>query len=372
MQTADILVIGAGIAGVSAAAHLARHGRVTLLEAEAQPGYHATGRSAAIFIRNYGNETLRALNAAAEPIFQAPKDLSDQPLLSPRGELLLAAPEELPALENYLDGAVGVERLSAAQAAELVPILQSDKIAAAAIEWDAQDIDVNGLLQGYLRQFRRAGGHMVTQARVQSLSHSAGVWTVQTAQGRYQAQTVVNAAGAWAGEIARMAGAHTIELTPCRRSAALIPAPAGYDISGWPLFGSVAENWYAKPDAGRLMVSPAEEDPVAPQDAWADDMVLAEGLARYHAMVKTPITRLERSWAGLRTFARDYTPVVGFDPDLSGFFWLAGQGGYGVQTAPALASITEQLITDREVAHVACLGEEVLAALSPARGGLSS
>jgi len=342
----DIIVIGGGIAGTSAAAECARAGaNVTVLESEPQIGYHATGRSAAIFIRNYGNATLRALNAVAEPIFEQPGEISDTPILSPRGELMVASEEELPVLDAYLDGAVGVERLTGQEAAEIVPILRPERIAGAMIERDARGIDVDRLLQGYARMLRGRGGQIVTGAAVQALRHQAGQWHVETAQGTFSAPVIVNAAGAWADEIAAMAGLPRLGLQPYRRSAAIIPAPEGHDTEHWPIFGSIAETWYAKPEAGKLMVSPADEDPVDPHDAWPEDMVLAEGLHRFEQAVTHEVTRLEHSWAGLRTFAPDRTPVAGFDPRGNGFFWLAGQGGYGVQTAPALSQFSAGLLT---------------------------
>ncbi|WP_239521038.1 NAD(P)/FAD-dependent oxidoreductase [Pseudooceanicola aestuarii] len=358
-----MLVIGGGIAGISAAAHLARHMSVRVLEAEGHPGTQATARSAAIFIRNYGNATLRALNAAAAPVMDAPGEGFDGPVLSPRGEMLLASEAELTALEDYATGAHGLEHLDAREAVELVPILRPERIAAAIIEWDAQDIDVDRLLSGYLRLLRHRGGTVETGAPVTAMTRRDGLWQV-TAGGRiHVAPLVVNAAGAWAGQVAAQAGALPVDLSPLRRSAALLPAPGGRDLSRWPLFGSVSETWYAKPDAGKLMVSPADEDPVPPHDVWPDDMVLAEGLDRYEQAVTEPVARVERSWAGLRTFAPDRTPVVGFDPRAEGLFWLAGQGGYGVQTAPALAALTEALVTGT----VPALSEDVIAALDPRR-----
>lgn len=364
MTRPDIIVIGGGIAGVSAAAELARGGaRVTLLEGEAQLGYHSTGRSAAIFIRNYGNATLRALNAAAEPVFENPGDICEGPLLSPRGELLIASEEELPVLEAYLDGSSGIERLTGAEAAEIVPILCADRIAGAMIEHGAQGIDVDLMLQGYARLLRAHSGQIVTGAQVGDIRHDGTLWQVETPQGTFAAPIIVNAAGAWADEVAMRAGTAQVGLQPMRRSAAIIPAPEGYECETWPIFGSIAETWYAKPEAGKLMVSPADEDPVDPHDAWADDMVLAEGLHRFEQAVTVPVTRVEHSWAGLRSFVADRTPVTGFAPGKPGFFWLAGQGGYGVQTAPALSRLTAALVLGQSPE----LAPEVIAALSPER-----
>jgi len=364
MTPADVIVVGGGIAGISAAAEIAGDGaRVTVLEGEAQLGYHSTGRSAAIFIRNYGNATLRALNAAAEQVFETPGEIAGSSLLSPRGELLLATDEEMTALESYIEGAEGVDRLSTGEAVELVPILRPEHIGGAVIERGARDIDVDRALQGYARLLKARGGRIVTGAAVSGISRSGDIWEVTTDKEVHAAPVLINAAGAWADDIARLAGVGTVGLRPMRRSAALLPAPDGHDISTWPLFGSVSETWYAKPDAGRLMVSPADEDPVDPHDAWADDMVLAEGLYRYEQAVTVPVTRVESNWAGLRSFTWDRTPVAGFDPSADGFFWLAGQGGYGVQTAPALARLCSALVSGREPA----LAPLAVLALSPSR-----
>jgi D-arginine dehydrogenase len=363
----DVLVIGGGIAGISAAARLAPDARVTVLEAEPAIGHHSSGRSAAIFIRNYGNATLRALNAASAPFLAQPEGVSDSSLLSPRGELLLATEEDLAKFDAYLDGSDGLERLSPQQALELVPILRREAIVAAAIEWDAQDIDVDRMLQGFARKLRSLGGSIVTGAPVQSIVRQDGVWTVVTPAGEFMASLLINAAGGWADAVARMAGVRSSGLAALRRSAVLIPAPEGHDINRWPLFANAGDQWYAKPEAGKLMISPADEDPVDPHDVWADDMVIAEGLHRYEQAVTTPVTRVEHCWAGMRTFAPDRTPVVGFAPDADGFFWLAGQGGYGMQTAPALS----QLVADLCLGRLSPLAQTVIEALSPGRAALN-
>ncbi|PLS20426.1 NAD(P)/FAD-dependent oxidoreductase [Neptunicoccus cionae] len=363
MTQPDIIVIGGGIAGTSAAAHLAEHANVLLLEAEPQFGYHSTGRSAAIFIRNYGNAVLRALNNAAAPVLQSGEGICDSGLLSPRGELLIAGEEDITELENYAREATGLEHLSPEQALELVPILRPERIAAAILEPDAQDIDVDRMLQGYLRLLRGRGGKTVPNSRVCGLTRDNGLWRVTTKETEFSAPVIVNAGGAWADQIAQMAGASPVGLTPMRRSAVLLDAPQGYNIDHWPLFASVTESWYAKPDAGRLLVSPADEDPTHPHDAWPDDMVLAEGLYRYEQAVTVAVTRPSHSWAGLRSFTPDRTPVVGFDPVQEGFFWLAGQGGYGVQTAPALATLCAALC----IGKAPDLNAATVAELSPAR-----
>ena len=362
-ERTDVLVIGGGMAGISAGAEIAADAEVIVLEAEGAIGHHSTGRSAAMFLRNYGNAVLRRLNAAAAEVFEAPGDLVEGPLLTQRGELLLAGPEEVAALEDYLDGAEGMARITPGEAVAMVPILRADRIAAAALERDGHDIDVDLLLQGYVRRLRRRGGRVVTGAGVTSLARAGGVWRAETPAGTFEAPVVVNAAGAWADRVAVLAAVAPVGLVPMRRSAAILPAPAGHDVTRWPLFASISESWYAKPEAGKLLVSPADEDPVEPHDAWPDDMVLAEGLYNFEQAVTVPVTRVERSWAGLRSFVADRSPVAGFAPDTQGFLWLAGQGGYGIQTAPALAGLAADLVAGRTPA----LAPDVVAAVAPGR-----
>lgn len=360
---ADIIVIGGGMAGISAGAELAKDASVLVLESEKTIGYHASGRTAAIFIRNYGNESLRALNVDSEGFFCAPEGVSDSSLLTERGQLMFAHEADLPDLEAYLKGAAGMEILTPAEAHTLVPALKTDLIVKAAYEKSAQDIDVDRMLQGYQRLLRSGGGQVVTSAPVQKIERRNGIWHISAGENEYQAKIIVNAAGAWADEIAKQAGVKPVGVTPLRRSAAILPRPDFEDFDKWPLFVSASESFYAKPEAGMLMVSPADEDPVEPHDAWPDDMVIAEGLFRFEEATTISVTRLEHSWAGLRTFAPDRTPVVGFAPDVDGFFWLAGQGGYGIQTAPALSKLTADLITGKAPS----LSAAVIRALEPDR-----
>lgn len=363
----DVIVIGGGIAGISAGAHLAADAEVVVLERERHPGTHATGRSAAMLIDGYGNAAIRALTAAGRAMFARPDpEFWPEALLKARGELRLGRPEDAGALDAAAAGLPRLRRLSAAEAVEMVPILAKGAIEAALHDAEAADIDVDHLLQGYLRLFRSKGGRIEAMAEVHEITRTRGLWHVSTGSDAFVAPVVVNAAGAWADGVAALAGVGELGITPMRRSAAILPAPEGHDPSPWPLFGSVTESWYAKPMGGKLMVSPAEEDPVEAQDAYADDMVLAEGIDRFAQMTTAPVTRVERSWAGLRSFAPDRTPVAGFDPRAHGFFWLAGQGGYGIQTAPALSALTAALVAG----HMPALAPDVVAALDPGRPAL--
>jgi D-arginine dehydrogenase len=361
----DVLVIGAGIAGVGVAAALADTHKVVILERESQPGYHSTGRSAAIFIPNYGNDVIRGLNHASAPLFeQRDTNLFPNPLLTPRGCLTVADESGVEACEEFVRDGIGVTAVDVGRAIAMMPILSRDYVKAACYQEDARDIDVNALHQGWLRKAAALGVQVFTKSEVASAKRVAGEWQVETASRTLRAKTVVNASGAWADIIAQLFGVQPIGLTPMRRSIAVLPAPENYDTRGWPLVDDVNEAWYMKPDGGRLFVSPCDETPVEPHDAFVDDMILAEGLYRYEQAVTTPVTRVESSWAGLRTFAPDRTPVAGFDSRADGFFWLAGQGGYGIQTAPALSAFAAALIRGEEPDTKI---EALLAKLSPAR-----
>ncbi len=361
-EIADILVIGGGIAGISAAARLASDARVIVLEREAALGTHSTGRSAALFVPSYGNATLRALNVASEPFYRDPGDFADAPLLSaPRGELLLAGEGDDDVLEKTLADIPTMQRLTPDEAVAMVPILRLDLLRAAALDPDASDIDVDLLLGGFTRLLRKHKGRIVTNAEAKTIERHGDIWRINTPAGAFEAPIVVNAAGAWADMVAAQSGIPGISLQPMRRSAALISAPE--NSANWPLIASIRETWYAKPQSGMLMVSPADEDPVEPQDAWPDDMVLAEGIDRFERATTVSVTRVERTWAGLRSFTPDRTPVAGFAPGTDGFFWLAGQGGYGIQTAPALSQLAVDLILGR----VPPLDAKTIMALSPTR-----
>lgn len=361
----DIAIVGSGIAGVGLAAEIAGDFRVVILEQESRPAYHSTGRSAAIFIRNYGNAPIRALSRASAPMFEEPdQSLFAHPLISQRGLLYVANEEGLPHHQELMDQADGMQAVSPDQAVAMVPILKRDWVAAAAYEHDAQDIDVNSLHEGWLRRARAAGMALLTDTPATRAERRDGKWLIQTPKGTVRADVIVNAAGAWADTVAQLCGLQPLGIQPMRRSIAVLPGPDNLDISRWPLVCDSADSWYCKPEAGKIYVSPSEEIPVDPHDAFVDDMVLAEGLDRFEQATTYSVTRVERSWAGLRSFAPDRTPVAGFDNRADGFFWLAGQGGYGIQTSPALSRLAGQLI--RRAPPEAAV-ESVVDALSPNR-----
>jgi D-arginine dehydrogenase len=362
---ADVVVIGAGIAGTGIAAELANDRRVVVLEREDRPGYHSTGRSAAIFVQNLGPRVIRTLSRASAPLFEnADPAFFANPLLSPRGVLTIATEDGVSAFRDQLAMSEGMVEIGADEAVALVPILKRDRIVAASYEADARDMDVAALHQGWQTKLRRAGGHLFTSSPVRSGRRSDGRWEIEAADRVVAADVVVVACGAWSDVVASSLGARRVGLQPKRRSMAVLPAPAGHDIRRWPLVGDSLDTWYAKPDGGRLFVSPADQDPVDPHDAHPDDMVLAEGLHRFQEAVTHEVTRVERSWAGLRTFAPDGNPVVGYDPDVEGLFWLAGQGGYGIQTSPALSRLAAALVR-REAAPLGL--DSVVDDVAPAR-----
>lgn len=355
----DIVIIGGGIAGISAAARLAPIASVTLLEAERNLAYHASGRSAAAFVENYGNDVVVALNRASLPVLA-----SVEGVLTRRGGLLVGrAGEEERFRANVADW--GMERIGAEEAMALVPILDPAICTHFAADPEVADIDTDLLLQSFRREALEAGARIETGQPVTAIGRRGGTWLLDLPAGQVSADVIVNAAGAWADEIAAMAGVAPVGLQPYRRSMARLPAPGGHDVSEWPFIDAVDDAWYAKPDAGALLVSPAEEDPVPPQDAWADDMVLAEGLARYDEMVTEPVTRLLANWAGLRSFAPDRALVIGRDPAEPRFFWLAGQGGYGFQTCAAAAELARDLLDGR----VPGIGVKIARRLAPDRFG---
>lgn len=349
----DILVIGGGIAGISAAARLAPHAHVTVLEGEDALGYHASGRSAALFEENYGSASVVALNRASAAFHQ--------PYLSPRGLMLLGRTGEEDAFAADV-ARLGCTRIDTERARAHVPIL-NDSVTLAAYHAASYDIDTDRMIQDFARTVRDTGGAVRTGAAVTAIAQTTQGWTVETRAGPFTGQILVNAAGAWADTIAQMAGVAPIGITPLRRSMARLPAPCGHDVRTWPIFFGVGETWYAKPDAGKLLVSPADEDLVTPQDAWADDMVIAEGLDRYSQHVVPPVTRVETTWAGLRSFAPDRTLVLGPAADRPSFIWCAGQGGYGFQTAPAASQVLADLVLQRTPQ----IDADVVRSLSPAR-----
>ncbi len=347
---ADILVIGAGIAGASVAAHLADQHKTIILEMEDRPGYHTTGRSAAVYEPNYGPRAIRALTRAGRDFYHSPPEgFAGAALTVPRASLFLMPEGQEEAAAAFLATSQGITAISLAEAKALHPLIRSDYPKACYLDTTTSDIDVDLLHQGYLRLYRSRGGKLVCDARATAIARRKDRWIVSTPQGQFSAPIIVNAAGAWADQVAILAGAKPVGLQPKRRSIAVVPPPADYNVMAWPLITDTGETWYSKPSGGKLLVSPADTTPVDPHDAYAEDETLAIGIERFQEAVDFEVTHVERTWAGLRTFAPDGEPVCGYDPGCAGFFWLAGQGGYGIQSAPGLSRFAAALIGQKPI-----------------------
>jgi D-arginine dehydrogenase len=345
---------------------------VTLLERESQPGYHSTGRSAALFLASYGTPQVRALTLAGRAFFDAPPPgFADVPILSPRGALFVATPEQADRLDEHVDllrsMSPQAQRLSRAQVLARVPVLRGDLLLGGALEPDASDIDVHALHHGYLRGVRHHGSTLVCEAQATRIERSRGGWQVLAGGREYRAPILINAAGAWCDEVALCAGVAPIGLVPKRRSAFVFAPPPGLSAAGWPSVIGADESWYFKPDAGLLLGSPANADPVPPQDVQPEEWDIAVGMHRIEAMTTLLIRRPVRAWAGLRSFVADGDLVGGFDVDAPGFFWVAAQGGYGIQTSAAMGEACAALARGVPIpAHIADFGLSA-AMLSPRR-----
>jgi D-arginine dehydrogenase len=367
----DVVVIGAGMAGASAAAEIARTRRVVLLERESHPGYHSTGRSAALFSETYGNAIVRALTRASREFFYAPPDgFVEHPLVRTRGSLHIARNDQIGALNAFFalpDVAANARFVDANEAKKICPLLRDGYAAGAILEPDAADVDVHALHQGYLRQFRARGGTLFTDAGITALQRTSANWIVHTTAGEFAAPIVVNAAGAWADQVAGLAGLGPLGITPNRRTALLVDPPRGVDVDNLPNTIDIEEQFYFKPDAGKLFLSPADETPSPPCDAQPDEMDVAIAIDRVQQATAIDVRHVFRKWAGLRSFAPDRAPVIGYDERAQGFFWLAGQGGYGIQTAPAASLLASAFVNEGRVPDALAAFGVGEAQLSPGR-----
>ncbi|MFP8873299.1 MAG: FAD-binding oxidoreductase [Myxococcota bacterium] len=373
----DFVVIGAGIAGASAAHALQERGEVVLLEREALPGHHTTGRSAAFLVESYGPAPVRALTRVSRRFLADPPDgFSEIPLVHPNPMLWIAREDQRKVLEEALEEgrAAGspVEAIDVSGACEVCPVLREDYVAAATIEWSALHIDVAALLDAFIRGFRRQGGHLVGGAPVERLVREGDGWQVDAGGERYSTPTVINAAGAWADVVGQLAGAESIGLRPLRRTAITFEPPAGADVSSWPCVVDADEDFYFKPEGVRLRASPCDETPMEPCDVLPDDYEVALVAELVQRATHLEIRHIENRWAGLRNFVADRSPVIGFDPARAGFFWLAGQGGFGIMTAPAAAQAAAGLIADGRLPDDLAAEGLRAEALSPARLPASS
>ncbi len=369
-EPVDFLVIGAGIAGASIGYFLAPHGRVLLLERESQPGYHTTGRSAALFIENYGTPQVRALTCASRRFFeQPPQGFAEHPLLSPRGAMFVGGEDQRSELDEVFETGRKlsplVRRLDEAEAHARVPVLAPGM--RAVLEETPTDMDVHAIHQGYLRGLRAHGGQVACTAEVTRCERIGNDWEVEAGGACYRAPVLINAAGAWCDAIGKLAGANPIGLQPKRRSAFIFAPPEGMAIERWPMVIGAGEAFYFKPDAGMLLGSPANEDPVDAQDVQPEELDIALGIQRIEEATTLRIRRPTRTWAGLRSFVADGDLVGGFDPERKGFFWLAAQGGYGIQTSPAMGEACSALVRGRALPERIAAFGLTAAMLSPTR-----
>ena len=348
----DIIILGAGMAGASAAYFLAPHAGVVLVERETAPGYHSSGRSAAQFTVGITQPTMRRLAQASRAFFEAPPEgFAPEPLLTPRGSLTVGRADQTARLQANHDRLTSVgataRHVGRDEALALFPALRPERVAAGVFEPDAMDIDVDMLLQGYLRGARNRGARIVTGAGTSAIERQAGRWLVRTADAEYAAPLLLNAAGAWADEVATLAGVVPVGIVPHRRTAFTFAGPA--EASGWPHVNTVDHHWYVKPETGRLMGSLADATPTVPCDAWPEDIDVAQAIENIGQDTQFEIARPLSTWAGLRSFAADREPVPGTRADAPGFYWLAGQGGCGILTSPALGRATAALMLGRDL-----------------------
>ena len=361
---------------MSVAYELSQHGSVIVLEAENNPGYHSTGRSAAVLSENYGPAIWSRLVTASRSFLETPPEgFADVPLVSPRGALFLALEHEQDTLRAQAEELVGrgakLDLTTPEDALRFCPVIRADKFALALYEPDCLDVDTDALMAGYGRGFRRRGGQVFTSARVVRLAREAGGWRVWTDKDAFFAATVVNAAGGWVQQISLMAGLGYRNVVPFRRTAVTFDPPAGSDIRTWPMTFDVAETFYFKPEAGRIMVSPVDMEPSEPCDAQADELETAIAIDRIQTFTTFEVTSISHKWGGLRTFAPDHEPVIGPDPEAENFIWLAGQGGNGVMGGAAAARLAASLATGNGIpADIAALGI-TRESVSPARDCVS-
>ncbi|MDJ0360565.1 FAD-binding oxidoreductase [Rhodococcus sp. H29-C3] len=349
VRTYDVIVIGGGIGGVSIGYELASDRTVCLLEQESTLAFHTTGRSAALFLETYGNKPIRALTSASRDFLLEPPVHFESELLSPRSLLQFAARGRGAILESMFEQIRSLtpdaQLLSSRDAHDLFPPLRDDHIDLALHEPGSMEIDVHALHQGFLRGLRKRGGHVETDSGVVNLQRRDGIWQVTSQDGTVRrAEIVVNAAGAWADSVATLAGAQRSGLRPLRRTIFMIGAPEEMDTNALPTLSDIDESFYIKPEGAQLLCSPADETPVEPSDARPDELEIARALDAIHETTTLTARHVRSSWAGLRSFVADRTPVVGFDPRVDGFFWCAGQGGYGIQTCSALSRVGAALI----------------------------
>jgi D-arginine dehydrogenase len=375
VSTADFVVIGAGIAGASVAYELQGRGRTVLLERERVSGYHTTGRSAAFVVESYGSSLVRALTHGGRGFLEdPPKGFAPHALVHPCPVLWIGREDQKNRLEAALeadDSGADLRRVSVDNARELCPVLREEYVACAVMEPKALSIDVAGLLDGFLRGVRTRGGEIYQRAGVDRIEWTGNGWEVGAGDRTWRTPVVVNAAGAWCDDVARLAGARPLGLRPLRRTAITFDPPPGADVRSWPCVIDADEQFYFKPEGARILASPCDETPSEPCDATPEDYDVAVAVDRVQRATTIEVKHVANRWAGLRTFAPDRSPVIGTDPERAGFFWLGGQGGFGIMTSPGAARAAAALIVDGalpgDLADLGLTPED----LSPSRPGIT-
>ncbi|WP_252508626.1 FAD-binding oxidoreductase [Magnetospira sp. QH-2] len=373
-QQWDVVVVGAGIAGASLGHALAPSHRILVLERESQPGYHTTGRSAAFFTETYGNRVVRALNRASRSFFDNPPEgFSDIPLWRPRPVLQAGRADQRDKVDTLFQDTHGLSPeltlVDSNEIARQFPPIKPGYAERAVLDPIAMELDVHAIHQGYLRSLKRHGGEVICDANVTQATWEKGIWTIKSSAGTFEAPILVNAAGAWGDTLATLAGAAPSGLTPLRRTIVVYDRTPPSD-DRWALYIDIEESFYIKPESGGILASPCDETPSPPCDAQPEELDVARAVARAEEATGVPVSRIRRKWAGLRTFAPDRSPVVGFDPDQKGFFWLAGQGGFGIMTSPALGKAAAALLRGAPLPDdIAALGVTA-ADLAPGRPAL--
>lgn len=370
----DYVIVGAGMAGVSLAYRLPEEAHVLVLERESHAAYHSTGRSAAMFVETYGTETIRALTVAGNDFFShPPAGFSDQPILLPRGVLYVGTAEQQGLLDSqyqdWHEQGLDVSRLSAEEALAMVPCLDPEQLAGALYDGQGQDMDVHALHQGFLKGAQTKGVKLRLDTEVLSAKWDGECWEVQlnSEPTPLRTRVLVNAAGAWADTLAERCGVQALGIQPKRRSAFLFSPPEGVDHREWPAVIDIGEEFYFKPDAGMLLGSPANADDVDAHDVVAEELDVATGIYRIEERTQLRIRRPSHTWAGLRSFAPDGELVIGQDAQCPGFFWLAGQGGYGIQTAAGASLLAASLLQKQDLPESLKALKIDPAVVSPAR-----
>ncbi|QDZ00384.1 FAD-binding oxidoreductase [Nitratireductor mangrovi] len=368
----DVAIIGGGIAGVSLAYFLAPHRSVAVLEREEALGYHSTGRSAAEFSRRFHTPTVGKLaEISYRFLTEPPAGFAEIGLLKPRGNLVIADAENRTRLQEIFAGesatSPDLEMLSVEEALTRAPILNPGYVAAAFFDPECWDMEADSLLQGFAKGARVAGAEILNRAELLSVARQGKQWVLDTGAGEVRADIIVNAAGGWADTVAQVCGVGALGIQPLRRTAITVDAPDGVDVGSLPEISEVRDKFYIKPEAGRLLVSPSDETPVDPYDAQAEEIDVAYAAWYLEQATTVQVRRVAHSWAGLRSFAPDRAPVVGYSGKAESFFWLAGQGGFGIMTSPALGRLAAELMVDGTPSDI--FAEHCLesAALSPKR-----